>query len=148
MSKSEELEYVDFEVAKEDWTVFKLEDETLLKSRFTVGAILKKKGTVGEYNVNQNLFTVAIVPKNLWGPPATQKYSREDMFRSIEKEDVKFQCVTPDMWNVYRLSDGFTVSIKLELVMVSRTTLFTERGERIYTFNIQPIFKGKRSAKS
>jgi len=94
MSKSEELEYVDFEVAKEDWTVFKLEDETLLKSRFTVGAILKKKGTVGEYNVNQNLFTVAIVPKNLWGPPATQKYSREDMFRSIEKEDVKFQCVS------------------------------------------------------
>jgi len=145
MSRNENLEYVDFDVVKEDWSLYRLEDDTCLKSKFILGGVLKEHGTEGEYAINSHTFTVAIVPKNLWGPPETQKFAKQELRDSVEKEDMKFTSLTPDMWNVYRLKDGYTISVKLELTMVSRTTKHNEKGERIYIFNIQPIIKGKKT---
>ena len=143
----DDLEYLDFVTVKEDWTLFKLEDETVLKSRFILGSVLKKRGIEGEYSLNTHVHTVAIVPKKLWGSPSSTEATRQELIASVEREDMKFTCLTPDMWNVYRLRDGFTVSVRLELVTVSRTTRYTEKGERVYTFNIQPIIKLKRTEK-
>ena len=145
MSGPEELEYLEFDVVKEDWTKYKLEDGAILKSKFILGTVLKKKGVEGEYSLNGETVTFAVVPKELWGPPSTKRYTRQELLESIDKEDMKFTCLTPDSWNVYRLKDGFTINVKLELIQVSRTNKFTEKGERIYIFNIQPLFKGKRT---
>ncbi|MGC8848998.1 MAG: hypothetical protein ACP5QI_00795, partial [Candidatus Bathyarchaeia archaeon] len=73
MSGPEELEYLEFDVVKEDWTKYKLEDGAILKSKFILGTVLKKKGVEGEYSLNGETVTFAVVPKELWGPPSTKR---------------------------------------------------------------------------
>ena len=145
MSTSTDLEYVDFESPREDWTIFELADGTILKSKYILGTVLKGKGAIGEYSVNHHVFTVAIVPKKYWGPPDSKKYTQPELMVAIEEEDIKAECKTPDMWYVYKLKDGFTLSVKLELVIASRTKMYSERGDRIYIFNIEQLVKGKKT---
>lgn len=66
MSTPSDWDYVEFDIKKEGWTIFDLADGTHLKSRYVLGAVLKKKNTIGQYGVNHNIYTVAIVPKKYW----------------------------------------------------------------------------------
>jgi hypothetical protein len=89
---------------------------------------------------------IASLPEKLRGPPSTQKYSPEELSKNIEIEDLEFKTLK-DNWNVYRLSDGLTVSIKCEVTQINKTRLFNEFGEPIYTVNITPLFKVKMKTK-
>jgi hypothetical protein len=89
---------------------------------------------------------IAFLPEKLRGPPSTQKYSPEELSKNIEIEDFEFKTLKEN-WNVYRLSDGLTVSIKCEVTQINRTRLFNELGEPIYTVNITSLFKVKTKTK-
>jgi len=137
---------VDFDIAKEDWNEYKLEDETLLKIKFLLIKVVKSNeyDDVGNpvYSTNSQNIIGVFSPKHLRGTPDERKYSPEELSSSIVKEDLGFETIKEN-WNVYRLKDGTTLSIKLVLSSLSRTSKFDSRGEPIYIVQTQPIFKGK-----
>lgn len=140
---SAELEYVNFDIVKEDWTIFELDDGTILKAKFVLKIVLKRKDTIGDYSLNSDTVTAVVVDKKWWGPRSDREYSLKELMAAIEAEDIPFKTKTPDVWNVYKLKDGTTLSVKIELASVSRTKLYNRMGERIYVLNTAPIIKGK-----
>jgi len=142
---SADLEYVNFSTLKEDWTIFELDDGSVLKAKFVLKLVLRPKGTIGDYSINSDTVVAVAVDKKWWGPPSNREYSLQEIMANIEKEEMSFKTKTPDSWNVYQLEDGSIISVKLELVTISRTSLYTTKGERTYTFNIQPLIKARMS---
>jgi len=144
---SEEMnyEYVDFEIANEGWNLYELEDGTKLRVRVILTAVLKHGE--GKYDLGiQNIIGTAFVPEKLRGPPSTRKYTPEEIAQNIKIEDMSFKKLK-EVWNVYKLSDGGTLSIKAEVAQINRTKLYTNKGEPIYNLNIVPIIKFKKKRK-
>ncbi len=140
-----DYEFIDFETSKESWNYFDISDCSVLKSKFVLILVLKQKSREAEYSLNTWTLSGIIAAEKYQGPPSGRQYSIPESIAAIEEEDLPFKVRTPDNWNVYRLANGDTLSVKLELASVSRTSLFDERGQRIYVFNLQPIVKGKLS---
>jgi hypothetical protein len=138
-------EYVDFEIANEEWNLYEIEDGTRLRARIVLKTVIKFEEGRYQFGVEQ-ITGIAFVPEKLRGPPSTQRYSAQELAKNIEIEDLRFK-ILKDNWNVYRLSDGLTVSIKCELTQINKTKLFNEFGEPIYTVNITPLFKVKMKTK-
>jgi hypothetical protein len=138
-------EYVDFEIANEGWNLYEIEDGTRLRARVVLKTVIKFGDGRYLFGVEQ-ITGIAFLPEKLRGPPSTQKYSPEELSKNIEIEDLEFKTLKEN-WNVYRLSDGLTVSIKCEVTQINRTRLFNELGEPIYTVNITSLFKVKTKTK-
>uniref|UniRef100_A0A7C2BLK9 Uncharacterized protein n=1 Tax=Thermosphaera aggregans TaxID=54254 RepID=A0A7C2BLK9_9CREN len=132
-------EYVDFEIASEGWNLYEVEDGTKLRVRVILKTVIKFGMGKYQFGVEQIIGT-AFVPERLRGPPSARKYSPEELSQNIEKEDLAFKTLK-ETWNVYRLSDGGTLSVKAEVSQINKTKLFNEIGEPIYTLNIFPVFK-------
>ena len=138
-------EYVDFEIANEGWNLYEIEDGTRLRARVVLKTVIKFGDGRYLFGVEQ-ITGIAFLPEKLRGPPSTQKYLPEELSKNIEIEDLEFKTLKEN-WNVYRLSDGLTVSIKCEVTQINRTRLFNELGEPIYTVNITSLFKVKTKTK-
>jgi hypothetical protein len=138
-------EYVDFEIANEGWNLYEVEDGTRLRARVVLKTVIKFEDGRYLFGVEQ-ITGIAFLPEKLRGPPSTQKYSPEELSKNIEIEDLEFKTLKEN-WNVYRLSDGLTVSIKCAVTQINRTRLFNELGEPIYTVNITSLFKVKTKTK-
>jgi len=138
-------EYVDFEIANEGWNLYEIEDGTRLRARVVLKTVIKFGDGRYLFGVEQ-ITGIAFLPEKLRGPPSTQKYSPEELSKNIEIEDLEFKTLKEN-WNVYRLSDGLTVSMKCEVTQINRTRLFNELGEPIYTVNITSLFKVKTKTK-
>jgi hypothetical protein len=138
-------EYVDFEIADEGWNLYEVEDGTRLRARVVLKTVIKFEDGRYLFGVEQ-ITGIAFLPEKLRGPPSTQKYSPEELSKNIEIEDLEFKTLKEN-WNVYRLSDGLTVSIKCAVTQINRTRLFNELGEPIYTVNITSLFKVKTKTK-
>jgi hypothetical protein len=138
-------EYVDFEIANEGWDIYEIEDGTRLRTRIVLRTVIKFEEGSYQFGV-ERITAVASLPEKLRGPPSTQKYSPEELSKNIEIEDMKFK-ILKENWNVYRLRDGATVSIKGELAQINKTKLFNELGEPIYMVYITPLFKVKVKTK-
>jgi hypothetical protein len=138
-------EYVDFEIANEGWNLYEIEDGTRLRARVVLKTVIKFGDGRYLFGVEQ-ITGIAFLPEKLRGPPSTQKYSPEELSKNIEIEDLEFKTLKEN-WNVYRLSDGLTVSIKCEVTQINRTRLFNELGEPIYTVNMTSLFKVKTKTK-
>jgi hypothetical protein len=142
MSRDEE--YVPFQALKEDWTVFELPDGTILKAKFVLQTVLKRKGSIGQFSFKSQNIVSLVVPDKYWGEPVAKTYIEDEIAASVEEDWIEgIKSKTPDHWNVYQLENGVTISVKLELLGAGRTSLYDSKGERIYTFNLQPIVKAK-----
>lgn len=138
-----EPEYIDFDVIKEDWNLYKIEDGTILKLKLVFIKVIREGvDSVGNpiYSINSQNVVGIIPPKELMGPPSNRSYTPQEIADSIVKEDLKFEVIRED-WNEYKLKDGTTLYIKPVVTMVSRTSLFDRRGEPIYNVQSQIIIK-------
>jgi len=119
----EEFQDVDFDIEKEDWNSYMLEDGTKLRIRTIVLRIQKalgkpKPGQAQQFRVKTQNIAVISAPPKLKGPPSTEPYTPEQLIH-MDKEQVN---VTPyyEPWNVYRFKDNSGVKVKLVLSDVYR----------------------------
>jgi len=136
--------FVDFEVVREGWSRYRLEDETILKSKFVLISVAMEKNymeimeraktekglKIGFSFNSQNVIGVE-APMRLRGEPDTKTCTIEELRSSIVEEDLDFEIQT-EIWNVYKLKNGITVKVRNAPISISRTSKFDSRGLPIY----------------
>lgn len=143
------FEFVDVVSSSEDWSIYKLEDGTIVKIRFVLIKALReatfdKYGNPVYHLNSQNI--VGIIPlKSSVGTPSPS-YTQDELASFVTHEDMEFETIK-EPWNEYKLKDGTVIRVKLVLSMVSKTNKYESHGEPIYLVNSQPIIKGTISPK-
>jgi len=143
--------YADFEVVRERLNKYKLEDNSILKTKFVlINVILEKTldEAVKEFEIliekgkkpeglkmgigfqSRNIMGIE-APRRLRGEPSSKTYKIEELRASIVKDDLDFE-VSEETWNSYKLKNGITLKIRSSPISVSRTSKFDIRGTPIY----------------
>jgi hypothetical protein len=129
-------EVVDFKILREDWSNYRLADGTILKARLVVTKVIRTDQhdpTTGEpmYVFSRATALSTISGKELRGPPSSMP-SPQEMQASITGL-VDFESADKaEKWNVYSLSDGSELRVKLEVTKISKTSLFDDMGDPVY----------------
>jgi hypothetical protein len=149
-----EFEYVDFEVEKEPWNRYRLEDKSILKAKFVLINVFAEKGwkqkiqqTKGKkdkvgfaFKLQPISITGVQVPSSLFGPPDSGKYTHEELASSVVKHDLDIEVIA-ESWNIYRLPEGFVVKVKSSPVNVARTSKFDNEGVPVYLVDLSADIK-------
>jgi len=138
-------EYINFKTIREDWNLYLLEENVLLKMKLVlIKVLLRDIGEAGNpgYMTNYQIILGIIPPKEFLGKPSDRKYTSAEILDSIVKDDVKVEKTIQEDWNEYELEDGARLSIKIILTKASKTKLFDEMGEPIFHIQHQAIMKG------
>ena len=133
---------VEFATRDETWTKYKLEDDTLLFGRLVITKIFRGEeyDSTGQpvYAWNsQSLFTT-IAPRSLRSTPTLPPPTSLDP-ATTNATHVDFERPGPERWNVYELSDGSVLRLKLEITGILRTDKYGPDGDPLYIINNQPI---------
>ena len=131
------FEIVDVVSGQEDWSIYRLMDETIFKIRLAFVKALRYDNIDSSGNPNYVFHTQTIlgaVPaKNSWGKPSTP-YTMEELQSSIVHKDLRFEALK-EPWNQYLLSDGTKVQVQTTLTTASKTDRYDSKGEPIYIVN-------------
>jgi len=141
-------EYLDFTVSKENWNIYKLEENVLLRMKLVLIKVLLREIDENGNPSYETAYQVVmgIVPSPIVrGKPDERIYSAKEILDAITVDDVKIAEVIHEDWNEYNLSDTSQLSIKLVLTKASKTSLLDPRGEPIYNIQHQAIVKGSVS---
>ena len=123
---------LDFEVIKERWGKYTLDDGSVLKVRFILTSI--KTWTENgnkKYTANNQLIQTVLCAERLIGEPSKATFTAELLQKNIEKDDLSFdQLETPV--NEYILDDGTKLKLFPQVIKVARSSLKNNLGEPIY----------------
>lgn len=124
--------YIDFEVLKERWGKYSLDDGSTLKIRFIVTSIMSiQENGKTKYNASiQNVQTI-YPAEHLIGTPQTAVFSNDIITKNIEKDDVGFD-VLDNPANEYILDNGTKLKIFPLVIKATRSSLRNKKGEPIY----------------
>jgi hypothetical protein len=141
----EKLKFLPFKIINEPWNEYKLEDGSTLRVKVVLAGLIKENGN--EFSLQTtSVFGVIPNPKYI-GVPSPPLRPGEKLESYIEAEDLKILEKT-DLWNEYELStENMKLSIKGEVVSVSRTSRHDQRGIPVYTANVQLLVKHKKKTK-
>jgi hypothetical protein len=133
MSADQYKEY-DFEILREPWNKYELEDGSYIKARYILTKYKKTEpdaqGRTKYQAEFQTLTVVYNVPESLKGPPVAEQFSQEQLQQSIERE-VSYKTMEEE-WNEYIADDGTKIRVKDTVTRVSRTKLRDAQGNPIY----------------
>ena len=152
---SRQVAFVAFDVEKETWNKYKLQDGTLLKIKFILINILapkgmddvmknaKEKGTVSlDLAIQSSNIMGVEAPPNLIGMPTSAVCSTQELQESIVESDIDFEAISESQ-NRYLLHFGDTdeaeLKIKISPIGVSRTSKFDQYGIPLYFVNFNVI---------
>jgi len=141
------INFIDFNIEKEQWNKYRIADGTELKARFVLQQVLvdksmdelekELKSIEGDGSIafgfgfkGNKLFTVE-PPVNLRGNPDSNKYRVEELRESIVEEDIDFDTVNSS-WNIYQLKNRISFKCRLLVTTVSRTNKFDDLGIPTY----------------
>jgi len=136
--------FVNFEVVREGWNVYKLEDGSLLKTKLVFIDVMAEKDfrekieraktekgvKSGIWFSSSNVVGVE-APLGLRGEPSTRTFSQDELRASVVKNDIDFE-VIKETWNVYRLDKGIEVKARSSPINIARTSKFDSKGLPIY----------------
>ncbi|MDH3617711.1 MAG: hypothetical protein OES14_07385 [Nitrosopumilus sp.] len=136
---------IDFEIIKEPWNKYQLVDNSILKTR----AVLKKVERVTEgdktsYKMDVQNLTVIYADSDLKGTPNPQRISKEEMAKSIDKPDMRYDTLSQE-FNEYLLDDGTKLKIFTNVTSVSRASLKDSKGDPIYHVQTKNSIEIKQS---
>ncbi len=136
---SVDAELVDFKVENEDWQYYDLSDGSKLKIKLVLTQVLRSRKQVNEqgepiYSWNAPTFlSIVSFSESMRGQPTDTPVTPDRITDSVDAE-VDFEKVSKnDAWNVYDLSDGTELQLKLKINAIARTKLKGQAGEPIYT---------------
>ena len=132
--------FLDWEVLKEDWNVYRLYDGTIFKFKVVLTHVLKTAG--GErpsYDVGMQRVVSVLCPQHLIGEPSKETVPKEELKKYIVDRNIRFDTLKSD-WNEYLVRDEeerreFIIRILETLVNISRTSKRDSLGRPIYVFN-------------
>jgi len=129
-----EVKEMDFEVLREPWNVYQLEEGPILKIKYVLTRVIKRREDEGRFGYafkGQNVVAFSHIPPELRGEPTRAIYSPMELQASIVNEDVRYTTIAEE-WNEYLAEDGTKIRVKLTVVKVSRTNKRDVDGEPIY----------------
>jgi hypothetical protein len=142
------FQFVDFEVIREEWNKYKLEDGVTLKMKFVLVSVMieksleelikeakEKKGMKIDVGIGiQSRIILGVeAPKKLRGQ-TSGPYNPQDLQASIIKRDMDFDVIT-EKRNEYKLENGITIKVKSSPLEISKTSKYDQQGLPIYTVN-------------
>lgn len=125
---------LDFDVMREPWNVYQLEEGPILRIKYVMTRVLRKKeagGRVGYAFKGQNVVSFSHIPDELKGTPTQAIYSPMELQTSIVNDDVRYSTLIEE-WNEYYTEDGASIRVKLTVVKVSRTNKTDKEGDPVY----------------
>ena len=124
--------YIDFEIIKESWNKYSLQDGTKFKDRSILKLIWveqEKEQTKHNVEVTQN--QVWLCDPMIQGEPSTQQYTSKQLEASIEAKRCPYTTIQYEP-SEYILDDDTRIVLHNTLVNIARTSLFNHIGNRIY----------------
>jgi len=117
---------MDFEVESEGWNRYGLEDGTTIKTRL-VALVIQKRLTVGPtkpeepgYRFRASSLVTAISKDSMKGQPTEVPMNpTPEEIEKMQKIEVDFTTYA-EPWNVYRLSDGSVLKVKMTVHKIAR----------------------------
>lgn len=131
---------VDFEVVKEPWNKYQLDDNAILKVKLVLTLLRRKEllrpdgsveKIVGFSFDSQNVTTLQSVPESLKGSPSTESYDPKQLESSIVQDDIGYTTLAEE-WNEYLDETGEKVRMKTTVGRVARTSKFDKHGNPVY----------------
>ena len=121
--------YLDFEVDKEEWSAYSLQDGTKIKIR----AMLESVEAEGRQSKMQiELKVVCPCDESVRGESTQEQYTQEQLRQSVEIEHC--QHTTPRYEpSVYVLDNNTRVAIHHNVINIARTHLYDQKGDRTYS---------------
>jgi hypothetical protein len=141
---------IEFEVLREPWNKYSVDDGSYIKSRFIITKFKKREPTTADEKLGygfegQNIAVSYNVPTELKGTPSTHQYSPQELREKAE--DMRYSIVSEE-WNEYVLEDGTVVRIKSSVIEVLRTNKFDRNGDPVYYVNTSQLLGVKPRKKS
>ena len=129
--------YVDFEIIKEPWNKYSINDGSKLKTRAILELAWYTEDERGQkkYNMGIKSFTVLMCEPSLQGTPSSVRYTKEQIRKGTEVADSRYSTVSYEA-NEYVLDDMTRVLMHTNITKISRTKLFNTVGDRIYDVHI------------
>jgi len=143
---TEEKTEVDFDIISENWTRYKLSDQTILRIKVMLPKIfltgMSEFGLPNFEGGGSNLLS-AIVPAKLKGPPDGGKLTPEDVKAG---EELNFSRLEKETWQEYKIRDQpWIIMIQPVLVKVIRTKKYNQFGEPAYWASVQHILNIRKA---
>jgi len=141
--KTSDHKYVSFVVKKEPWNKYKLEDKSILKTKFILINVTMTKSldeVSEEWEKNKKPVEIGMgiqsttvvgveVPTELRGTPTP---IIEELRSSIIEEDLDFETLNGEYWNEYQLENRIKLKVKNTLINVAKSSKFDSMGAPIY----------------
>ncbi|MEM3526431.1 MAG: hypothetical protein QXV37_03365 [Candidatus Jordarchaeaceae archaeon] len=127
---------LDFDVLREPWNLYQLEDGTILRVKYVLTRVVRQRDNmdrIGYAFKGQNVVSLSHFPKELKGPPSPspRMYTPEELQSAIVNDNVRYSTLEEE-WNEYVTEDGANIRVKITVVKVSRTNKTDNEGEPIY----------------
>ena len=128
--------YVDFEIIKEDWNKYELQDGTKLKTRLMLKRVkLTQNAGQIKHNLEIDHITIFLCDPKMQGKPDTTRYTQKQLQANIEVTNCPYTTLRYEPYE-YELDDGTRLVLHNTLVNIARTRLFDVEGNRYYVANI------------
>ena len=127
---------LDFDVVREPWNKYELQDGSILKIKVVLTKVIKR--VVGQdltYDFETQNIIVTLVLDDLKGQPDTKSYSLQELQTAIVKDYIRYNTISEE-WNEYVTDDGTRIRIKATLTSVARTSKYNKNGEPIYLVEV------------
>ena len=126
---------------REGWSVYRLEDGTILKVSqllMDIGGTKLEPDSIAQEVTMQlsNVFMALSIAPNLRGTPSKQQYSPAELAAAVVKKNLKFERISETV-NSYITTTGDRLGLNLALMDVSRTNKYDASGNPIYLVNTQ-----------
>jgi hypothetical protein len=136
--KNSNLTELDFEMEKEVWNKYELENNAQLRTRVVMVKFFYKhsQGVPKEYSGQFTPISNVMPYDNykLFGKAPHAAYTPEEM-QVAKSTEVSYRTIAED-WNIYRLSDGTRIKTKLVVASINRLLdRYDQYGVPIYTVN-------------
>ena len=129
----DEVRSIEFEIIKEPWNKYQLQDNSVLKTRTILKNIRRKiQKNQTEYFIDAQVLTVIYAFADLRGAANLKPISNEEIRKNIDLDDMRYDSMAQDS-NEYVLDDGTKIKIHTNITSISRSTLKDSHGDPIYS---------------
>lgn len=129
---SDDGKTIDFDVVRESWQKYELNDTSILKVKYVLTKLWKKiQDNKPNYMIDGLTHTVMLIPPELKGPKDTRTYTKEELESSIVQDEARYNTISEE-WYEYIVDDGTRIRLKMTVTRIAKTSKFDLNGEPIY----------------
>lgn len=123
---------IDFEVIKERWGKYNLDDGSILKIKFILTNIKTfEQDEKKRYNANIQNIQIIYASERLIDEPTKGTFTNIILQQNVEKDDVGFEALEIPV-NEYIIDDGTKLKMFPQVIKIARSSLKNKLGEPIY----------------